>query len=34
MFNHIMLGASDLEKSRQFYDALLGILGVLPGTFL
>ena len=32
MFNHIMLGASDLEKSRQFYDALLGTLGIAPGV--
>ncbi|RYF59606.1 MAG: VOC family protein, partial [Comamonadaceae bacterium] len=24
MFSHIMVGVTDLEKSRQFYDALLG----------
>lgn len=32
MFSHVMLGASDLEKSRQFYDAFLGVLGVAPGV--
>ncbi|MBS0294296.1 MAG: VOC family protein [Proteobacteria bacterium] len=31
MFSHVMLGASDLEKSKQFYDALLGTLGCKPG---
>jgi catechol 2,3-dioxygenase-like lactoylglutathione lyase family enzyme len=28
MFNHIMVGSNDLEKSRRFYDAVLGTLGV------
>ncbi|MEM7610404.1 MAG: VOC family protein [Pseudomonadota bacterium] len=28
MFSHVMLGASDLERSRQFYDAVLGTLGI------
>jgi catechol 2,3-dioxygenase-like lactoylglutathione lyase family enzyme len=32
MFSHIMLGANDLEKARSFYDAVLGTLGVAPGT--
>ena len=32
MFNHIMLGTNDLEKSHWFYDALLGALGVPPGV--
>jgi catechol 2,3-dioxygenase-like lactoylglutathione lyase family enzyme len=32
MFSHVMLGASDLEKSRRFYDALLGALGIAPGV--
>ena len=32
MFNHIMLGTNDLEKSHRFYDALLGALGVPPGV--
>lgn len=31
MFSHIMLGSSDLERSRAFYDALLGALGAKPG---
>ena len=32
MFSHIMLGASDLEASRRFYDAVLGALGHAPGV--
>ena len=32
MFSHIMVGVSDLEKSKQFYDALLGTIGVGPGV--
>ncbi len=32
MFSHVMVGVSDLEKSRHFYDALLGTLGVAPGV--
>jgi catechol 2,3-dioxygenase-like lactoylglutathione lyase family enzyme len=28
MFNHIMVGASDIERSKVFYDAVLGVLGV------
>ncbi len=31
MFSHVMVGCSDLERSRRFYDAVLGILGVKPG---
>ena len=31
MFSHVMLGCSDREKSRQFYNATLGALGVAPG---
>lgn len=31
MFSHVMLGASNLDKSKQFYDALLGALGAKPG---
>lgn len=31
MFSHVMLGVNDLEKSKQFYDALLGTLGIAPG---
>ncbi|MFM2240425.1 MAG: hypothetical protein RJA69_1799 [Pseudomonadota bacterium] len=32
MFSHVMLGANDLEASRQFYDALLATLGIGPGV--
>ena len=31
MFSHIMLGADDMEKSKAFYDAVLGALGCPPG---
>lgn len=31
MFSHVMLGVNDLEKSKTFYDALLGTLGIAPG---
>ncbi len=31
MFSHIMVGSDDLERSRAFYDAVLGTLGVKPG---
>ena len=31
MFSHVMVGVSDLETSKKFYDALLGTLGVKPG---
>lgn len=27
MFNHIMVGSNDIERSKRFYDAVLGILG-------
>lgn len=30
MFSHIMLGTNDLQRSKAFYDALLGTLGVGP----
>lgn len=33
MFSHIMVGANDVEKTKQFYDAILGVLGVPPGKF-
>jgi len=32
MFSHIMLGANDIEKSKVFYDAILGALGHKPGV--
>jgi len=28
MFNHIMVGSNDIERSKQFYNAVLGTLGV------
>ena len=28
MFNHVFLGTNDVEKSRSFYDATMGALGV------
>ena len=31
MFSHVMLGVNDIEKSRQFYDVLLGTLDIKPG---
>ncbi len=31
MFSHIMLGANDIEQSKKFYDAALGVLGYKPG---
>jgi catechol 2,3-dioxygenase-like lactoylglutathione lyase family enzyme len=31
MFSHIMLGANDIDASRKFYDAIMGVLGVSPG---
>lgn len=27
MFNHVMVGSNDLERSQRFYDAVLGVLG-------
>ena len=32
MFSHVMLGVNDLEKSKQFYDAVLGALGIDAGV--
>ena len=31
MFSHMMIGADDVDASKQFYDAALGALGVPPG---
>lgn len=31
MFSHVMVGTADLERSRLFYDAVLGTLGSQPG---
>jgi catechol 2,3-dioxygenase-like lactoylglutathione lyase family enzyme len=30
MFSHVMIGTNDLEKTKSFYDALLGTLDVPP----
>lgn len=27
MLNHVMIGSNDIERSKRFYDALLGVLG-------
>ncbi|MCB1856081.1 MAG: VOC family protein [Halieaceae bacterium] len=27
MLNHVMIGSSDIEKTRRFYNAVLGVLG-------
>jgi catechol 2,3-dioxygenase-like lactoylglutathione lyase family enzyme len=32
MFSHIMIGSNDLDRSKQFYDAVLGAVGVGPAT--
>lgn len=32
MFSHIMVGANDVAKSKSFYDATLGALGIAAGT--
>lgn len=31
MFSHIMVGANDTARAKQFYDATLGALGAKPG---
>jgi catechol 2,3-dioxygenase-like lactoylglutathione lyase family enzyme len=28
MFTHVMVGSNDIERSKRFYDAVLGVLGV------
>ena len=32
MFSHVMLGANDIEASKTFYDAILGVVGCKPGV--
>ena len=32
MYSHIMVGTNDLEKSKKFYDSVLGTLGVRPAV--
>ncbi|GAA4773678.1 VOC family protein [Stakelama sediminis] len=31
MFSHVMLGTDDIDASKEFYDAVLGELGIGPG---
>ena len=31
MFSHVMVGTSDLDRTKRFYDAVLGTLGIGPG---
>ena len=31
MFSHVMLGGNDIDRSKKFYDALLGSIGSAPG---
>lgn len=33
MFSHIMLGTNDLDRSKAFYDAVLGTLDVPPASW-
>jgi catechol 2,3-dioxygenase-like lactoylglutathione lyase family enzyme len=32
MFSHVMIGTNDLARAKSFYDALLGTLGIAPGS--
>lgn len=32
MFSHVMLGANDIEQSKRFYNAILGVVGCKPGV--
>jgi catechol 2,3-dioxygenase-like lactoylglutathione lyase family enzyme len=32
MFSHIMIGSNDIDRSKKFYDAIFGALGVAPAT--
>jgi catechol 2,3-dioxygenase-like lactoylglutathione lyase family enzyme len=32
MFSHVMVGANDVQASKNFYDAILGALGHEPGV--
>ncbi|QNA87923.1 VOC family protein [Massilia sp. Dwa41.01b] len=31
MFNHVVIGSNDIERSKRFYDAVLGVLGAGEG---
>lgn len=30
MFSHVMIGSNDIQRSKKFYDALLGVTGGTP----
>ncbi len=32
MFSHVMVGSSDIARSRAFYDAVIGAMGGKPGV--
>ena len=32
MFSHIMVGANNIQESKEFYDAVLGAIGYKPGV--
>jgi catechol 2,3-dioxygenase-like lactoylglutathione lyase family enzyme len=32
VFSHVMVGVNNLDKSKKFYDAVLGALGIGPGV--
>ena len=32
MFSHMMVGTNDMQKSKTFYDAVLGAMGFEPGV--
>ncbi len=32
MFNHVMVGSSDIERSKKFYDAVLAVIGAPEGA--
>ena len=32
MFSHVMVGVNNLEKSKKFYDAIFGTIGIGPGV--
>jgi catechol 2,3-dioxygenase-like lactoylglutathione lyase family enzyme len=32
MFSHVMIGSNDIDRSKQFYDAVFGAIGGKPGV--
>ena len=32
MFSHVMIGTNDLDRAKEFYDKLLGTLGIAPAV--